>query len=286
MIHVTRGSWVVPAHKSKSVTTFYSVRQKQQVFVVGQSSPPIQKQKFMFVDILRKFWIKKTFNSVKSPEVTVDCFDASLVSEDHLSGKGPFNTLSSCHWCFFSTPCPGVTGVSKKKVEWGECLMYERQYNHCSACLDLDSGQDMQKILQAVGLLQTTDFILGLTWDSVVDGIVVALDASRPELLGDGETGGQPAVGHPVPNQQVHLHGQLADAHPLVHFFTSLRAFRPTGGFERTGRLTLAGLVKTPVENGSYRRSWTPGHRQAAFPLTASSVKPIRRQVMWAGTRF
>ena len=186
---------------------------------------------------------------------------------------------------FFSTPCPGVTGVSRKKVEWGECLMYERQYNHCSACLDLDSGQDMQKILQAVGLLQTTDFILGLTWDSVVDRIVVALDASRPELLGDGETGGQPAVGHPVPNQQVD-HGQLADAHPLVHFFTSLRAFRPTGGFERTGRLTLAGLVKTPVENGSYRRSWTPGHRQAAFPLTASSVKPIRRQVMWAGTRF
>ena len=43
---------------------------------------------------------------------------------------------------FFSTPCPGVTGVSKKKVEWVECLMYERQYNHCSACLDLDSGQD------------------------------------------------------------------------------------------------------------------------------------------------
>ena len=67
----------------------------------------------------------------------------------------------------------------------------------------------------------------------------------------------------------------------LIHLFTctSLRAFRPTGGFERTGRLTLAGLVKTPVENGSYRRSWTPGHRQAAFPLTASSVKPIRRQV-------
>ena len=66
----------------------------------------------------------------------------------------------------------------------------------------------------------------------------------------------------------------------LIHLFTctSLRAFRPSGGFERTGRLTLAGLVKTPVENGSYRRSWTPVHRQAAFPLTAS-VKPIRRQV-------
>ena len=55
MIHVARGSWVVPAHKSKSVTTFYSVRQKQQVFVVGQSSPPIQKQKLMFVDILMNF---------------------------------------------------------------------------------------------------------------------------------------------------------------------------------------------------------------------------------------
>ena len=64
----------------------------------------------------------------------------------------------------FSTPCPRVTGVlRKKKMEWGECLMYGRQYDDCSSCLDLDSGQDMQKILQAVGLLQTTDFILGLT---------------------------------------------------------------------------------------------------------------------------
>ena len=119
-----------------------------------------------------------------------------------------------------STPCPRVTGVLKKKGRMGECLMYGRQYHHCSSCLDLDSGQDMPKILQALGLLQTTDFILGLTWDSIVDGIVVALDASRPELLGDGEAGGQPAVGHPVPNQQVH-HGQLADAHPLVHLHKS-----------------------------------------------------------------
>ena len=36
---------MVPAHKSKSVTSFYSMREKQQVYVVGQSSPPIQKTK-------------------------------------------------------------------------------------------------------------------------------------------------------------------------------------------------------------------------------------------------
>ena len=192
-----------------------------------------------------------------------------------------FNTLSSCHWCFFQHLV--LVSLVFRKKRWNGSNVWCMKDNTIIArpVWTLTLG----KILQAVGLLQTTDFILGLTWDSVVDGIVVALDASRPELLGDGETGGQPAVGHPVPNQQVD-HGQLADAHPLVHFFTSLRAFRPTGGFERTGRLTLAGLVKTPVENGSYRRSWTPVHRQAAFPLTASSVKPIRRQVMWAGTRF
>ena len=193
-----------------------------------------------------------------------------------------------------STPCPRVTGVFFQHLVLVSLVFRKKRWNGSNVWCMKDNTiiarpvwtLTLGKILQAVGLLQTTDFILGLTWDSVVDGIVVALDASRPELLGDGETGGQPAVGHPVPNQQVHLHGQLANAHPLVHLFTSLRAFRPTGGFERTGRLTLAGLVKTPVENGSYRRSWTPVHRQAAFPLTASSVKPIRRQVMWAGTRF
>ena len=115
-----------------------------------------------------------------------------------------------------STPCPRVTGVFKKKGGMGRMSDVWKTIRSLLAL----SGQDMQKILQAVGLLQTTDFILVLTWDSIVDGIVVALDASRPELLGDGETSGQPAVGHPVANQQVH-HGQLADAHPLVHLHKS-----------------------------------------------------------------
>ena len=102
-------------------------------------------------------------------------------------------------------------------------------------------------------------------------------------LLGLNSLGMVRQVGNPPwGTQSPTSRSIMASLLMLIHLFTcctSLRAFRPTGGFERTGRLTLAGLVKTPVENGSYRRSWTPVHRQAAFPLTASSVKPIRRQV-------
>ena len=123
-----------------------------------------------------------------------------------------------------------------------------------------------------------------LTWDSVSAGCCLALlVVSGPEVFGNGDTGGQTTMGHPLPNhQQLHYY----QSHPLREGFFFTERCRhdlflrlcPNGGFERTGRLTLAGLVKTPVENGSYRRSWTPVHRQAAFPLTAS-VKPIRRQV-------
>ena len=131
-----------------------------------------------------------------------------------------------------STPCPRVTGVFFQHLVLVSPVFREKRWNGANVWCMKDNTiiarpvwtLTLGKILQAVGLLQTTDFILGLTWDSVVDGIVVALDASRPELLGDGETGGQPAVGHPVPNQQVD-HGQLADAHPLVHLLHKSEGF-------------------------------------------------------------
>ena len=70
-------------------------------------------------------------------------------------------------------------------------------------------------------------------------------------LLGLNSLGMVRQVGNPPwGTQSPTSRSIMASLLMLIHLFTcftSLRAFRPSGGFERTGRLTLAGLVKTPT---------------------------------------